>query len=466
MSDIASKTEDHALEAVPIEDRQSVWQLSWNTAGIATTLVALFVGALVTFATGIKIGVGAGFIVCLLSGTLGWGMGHIACKTGLSSSVLARLYGFGEKGALIVALTFGFLIIGFIALENVMIYKGLVFWFNLTDSNTNRGIIYSCLTVLWIVLAAFGFRFVTKIASITVVCFFLTLAYIAFEVIGKSSLPFSELSTFSSLFSADTLRAMNIESDSAKFAFCVNIMVGFAGAAAMINADFGRYGKRSSDTCIASYIGSFFLTVLMVFIGGIIMYAGSQQIIDYHIAHGMAADAARAVVLESPDAIAAAFIIFGGALGGFLMIAAQSKIQVINSYSASLALTSFFDSVFGWKPGRLVFLIVANLLACLMIYGNILHFFESFMTIFGVLTTCFAMIILVDYFWISKLRNRQPLKVNVNWPAIFSVIFSFVCAHYVLIKIIPIEFFTSSIATMISYPVFYKVQDMMHKKPF
>ena len=41
--------EDHALETVPQADRKNWLALSWNTAGIVTSLVQLFFGALVTF---------------------------------------------------------------------------------------------------------------------------------------------------------------------------------------------------------------------------------------------------------------------------------------------------------------------------------------------------------------------------------------------------------------------------------
>src|SRR4030095_7188126 len=102
-------------------------QLSWSTAGIVTTLVQLFVGALTTFVAGIQIGILAGLLVTVIVARLGWGVGHIAYRSGLSSTVLSRYYGFGHKGSLVTALTFGFMIIGFLALENALLYKGFLF---------------------------------------------------------------------------------------------------------------------------------------------------------------------------------------------------------------------------------------------------------------------------------------------------------------------------------------------------
>jgi len=459
MSDITSKTDDHALEAVPDGDRQSWAHLSWSTAGIGTTLIALFVGALATFAAGIKIGVAAGIFVSLVGGLLGWGMGHVAFRTGLSSSVLARLYGFGHTGSAIVALTFAVFIIGSLSFENVMIYKGLIFWLDLQDNTTNQIVIYSLLTVAWVLLTAFGFRVMAKVATLTVIGFLASLTWIALEVIGQSGQDWNSVLSFGAQFPPEALQAMGIHDDFGKFSFCVNVMIGFAGGLAMIDADIGRYARSSRDVGIAAFVGAFFLNVLMVIVGGMVMYAGAGQIVDYHVAHGVERAVATAAVLESPDAVAAAFIIFGGALGGILMILAQGKIQVLNTYSASLSLTGLFDSTIGWKPGRIVFVIGANLLACLMIYFELLSAFKSFMTILGVLTTCFATIILLDYFWAAKRRGGKALAVSCNWPAVWSLLCSFILARYVFISLVPIEFFTSFISTLILYPLFYLLQE-------
>ncbi|TAM92239.1 MAG: purine-cytosine permease-like transporter, partial [Rhodanobacteraceae bacterium] len=55
--------EDHALESVPENQRQNWLQITWGTAGIVTTLIQLFIGALVTFVAGLKLGVLAGILV-------------------------------------------------------------------------------------------------------------------------------------------------------------------------------------------------------------------------------------------------------------------------------------------------------------------------------------------------------------------------------------------------------------------
>ena len=153
--------------------------------------------------------------------------------------------------------------------------------------------------------------------------------------------------------------------------------------------------------------------------------------------------------------MAAAFIIFGGLVGTLLMVLAQSKAQVLNTYSASLSLTAFFDALFGWRPGRIVFVILANLIGCLLLVGAILDWVQAFLTILGILTTCFVGVMLADYFFVKpRQAGRDPADTPaVNWSGIITVAVAFVLAHYVLNKSMPIEFFTSLPISLVLYPI-------------
>ena len=63
------------------------------------------------------------------------------------------------------------------------------------------------------------------------------------------------------------------------------------------------------------------------------------------------------------------------------MVLANAKAQVLNTYSSSLSLTNIMDALFSWKPGRIVFVVVANLLSLLILYGEIISWFKSFLII-------------------------------------------------------------------------------------
>ncbi|RXT08033.1 cytosine permease [Ammoniphilus sp. CFH 90114] len=456
--DLNTVIEDHALEQVPESERQGWLQLSWGTAGIVTTLIQLFFGALVTFVAGIKLGIIAGIFVTIVGGLLGWGVGHIAYRSGLSSTVLARYYGFGTKGSVVASVIFGFMILGFLALENALLYKGFLFYFNLDDTLASRIIIYGILTVVWVLLTTYGFKVVARVSSITLVAFLAVLVYMVFDVITRSGQSWGDVMSFGAQFPPEVLAAMGADTDTGKLIFGINVLIGSAGALALVDADFGRYSRSSKDIGIAAFVGNFFMDVVMFCIGGIVMYAGMGKLIDYYMTvKGMDQAAAAEIALQSPDSIAAAFIIFGGVIGTILMVLAQSKAQVLNTYSGSLALSNLFDVLFHWRPGRFLFVVLANIIGLIMLYGSILELVNAWITVLGVLTTCFAGIIMADYFIVRRKLGHENIKEfgadQVNWAGVLSTVVGFVLAHYVLNQIVPIEFFTSLIVSFAVYPI-------------
>ncbi|WP_132979483.1 cytosine permease [Pigmentiphaga sp. D-2] len=456
-NDLATSVEDHALEAVPAENRKGWLSLSWSTVGIVTTLVQLFIGALTTFVAGLPIALAAGLFVAVVGALLGWGVGHVAYRTGLSSTVLSRQHGFGRKGSILIAAVFGFLIIGFLALENVLLYKGFLFYLNLPDTMMHRVIIYGLLTLAWVLITAFGFNLVSRVSSWTVVAFLGVLAYMMYDVIASSGHSLPEVLSFGSQVPGEALAALGAQSDFGKFAFCVNVMLGSAGALALIDADLGRYARSSRDIGVAAVLGNLFMDVVMLAVGGIVMYAGMDALIDYYVTTGMTREAAQAAAVQSPDSVAGAFIVFGGIIGTLLMVLAQSKAQVLNVYSASLSLSNLFDAGFGWRPGRLAFVVLANVLALLMLAGSILEWFNTFVTVLGVLTTSFAGIIVADYFVVRRLLpdvfGRDAARADFNWAGIVTCVLAFVLAHYVLSGWMPVQFFVSITVSLVVYPV-------------
>ena len=464
---IAASIEDHALEVVPASDRHGWLQISWNTVGIVTTLIQLFIGALTAFVAGMPIALLGGFIVMIIGALLGWGVGHIAYKTGLSSTVMSRIYGFGKAGSMITAIIFGFMIIGFIALENVLLYKGLLFYFGIADSIQMQILIYGLLTLSWILLTAFGFGLVTKVSSWLLVLFLAVLVYIMWGVVGSSSYSVVEVTTFTSQLPVEVLTKMQAATWGDKLAFCVNILIGSAGALALIDGDLGRYARRSKDVAIAAFLGNAFMDIGMLFSGGVVMYAGMSELVAYYVSTGMTQEAAHKIALESPDSVAAAFIVFGGILGAILMLLAQAKAQVLNTYSASLSLTNLMDAALGWQPGRLTFVILANVIAILMLLGSILDWFNSFLTILGILTTCISGIMIADYFIVHPRLNESQLNFNkkeaFNWSGILVGAIGFILAHYVLNSIIKIEFFTALLFSVIAYPPLRLMSLSKHK---
>lgn len=455
---LSETIEDHALERVPDDARQGWLALSWNTSGVVVSLVQLFFGALVTFVAGFQVALLAGVIVALVCWPLSWASAHVAYRTGLSSTVMSRYFGFGKKGSIISSLIFSFMIIGFLALENALLYRGFVFYFELADTLTTKILIYGLMTLLWIVLTSYGFKLIARASSITLTLSLLVLAYITYIVVSNGQHSLYSLVSFGPQFSPDVLRSMGAENSMGKFIFAINVLVGSAGGMALFGADIGRYARRSKDVGISTLVGILSLDVLMLWLGGIIMYAGGPALVDFYMqSAGMTHEAAQRASLESPDSIVAAFVVLGGAMGALLLVLAQGKTQVLNNYSASLSLSNLFDAL-NFRMGRLTFVILANVIGLLMLYGSILELIDSWVTILGVLVTAFAGIIVADYYIVKTLLRKEPKAVpeeaeNVNWAGVVTLLVSATLAHYVLAGIMPIEAITTLIISITLYPL-------------
>lgn len=449
--------EDHALEPVPAAARHSWLRMSWSTVGIVTTLIQLYVGALITFMAGMKIGLLAGAAVAVLGALLGWGVGHVAYRCGLPSGLIARRHGFGVRGSVVASAIFGFMLIGFIAAENVLLYKGFLFYFEAEDTVANRIFVYGLLTLAWILLTTYGFEAVSRVSSVMLIGFLAVLVYMLLRIAADSGRSWSELVGFGPQFPPQVQLEAGASGEWGRFVFCVNVLSGSAGALALLDADLGRYARRSIDIGVAAALGNLFLDVLMIFIGAVIMFAGLPALVEYYtVVAGLPPSEAMQVAIASPDRIAAAFIIFGGLLGAVLMFAAQSKAQVLNTYSSSLSLANLADAGCGWRPGRLFFVVVANVCALVFLYGEILAWFEEFLVVLGVLTTCFAGIIVADYFLVrprldAAARERCEAEA-VNRAGLGALALGYLLAHHVLARTVPIEALTALAVSFAVYP--------------
>ena len=454
---LSETIEDHALERVPEDQRQGWLALTWNTAGVVVSLVQLFFGALVTFVAGFKLALLAYVIVAAVCIPLSWASAHVAYRTGLSSTVLSRYFAFGRRGSVVASLIFSFMIIGFLALENALLYRGFVFYFELSDNLTTRVIIYGLMTLTWILLTSYGFKLIAKASSITLILSLAVLAYITYLVVSGGQQSVGELLSFGSQFPPAALEQMGAGSEMGKFIFAINVLFGAASPMALFGADIARYARRSVDAGLSTTFGVLSV-LLMLFLGGVIMHAGGPALIDYYVSHGgMTIEAAQQASLRNPDSIVAAFVVLGGAFGAILLVLAQGKTQVLNNYSASLSLSNLFDAL-NFRMGRLTFVILANVIALLMLYGHLLELIELWVTFLGVIITAFAGIIVADYYIVKTWLGKEPTTIpsfpeSVNWAGIVTLVTSVCLAHYVLASLVQIEAVMTLFLSIILYPV-------------
>jgi purine-cytosine permease-like protein len=97
-----------------------------------------------------------------------------------------------------------------------------------------------------------------------------------------------------------------------------------------------------------------------------------------------------------------------GILGVVFAIVTQIRINVMNLYSGSLALSNTMDSVFNYRPGRQWWMIAVWLLGVIFYAVNVLQYMNTFLAITGILTNTWVFIILADYYICRKVFKLAP----------------------------------------------------------
>jgi len=451
---LRARMEDHALTPVPEAERRSGWGLMTNTAGIASTLIQLAIGGSVTLIAGVWWGLLAGVVVAVFGGALGWLVGHVAYVSGTSSTVTARFYGLGTKGSALASLIFAFMILGFLALENALLYYGTLFMFGWAPTLLNAIVIYGLLTLAWIALTVFGLPLVQKTSTVLLIAFTVLTVVLAFVALNDSSVSLGEL------FAAGPV-VPGFESDAARFTAVLSILAGSAGALALVDADFARYARSTRDVGILAVGGAVMIDIVVVVLGTVLIHAGSGIVSDYLTANPDAA--ATQVGATVADKVAwmiannsgAFFVVLAGVLGFVLMYVAQVKAQVLNTYSGSLSLSNLADGLWGRSPGRVAMVVVGNLIALLMVAGDILGLIGSYLGILGVTTTALAGVIIGDFFIVRRRRVADPGDVeSVNWAGVVSVVGGSLLGGVLLeTGVTSLGFVVALVVVLVGYPV-------------
>lgn len=427
-SGLRAVIEDNALQSVPADQRKNGWALFANTAGVGSTLVVLGVGAAVTFTAGTKWGLVVALIAAVFGSALGWAVGRICQVAGTSSTVTSRFYGLGSRGSAVASFVFAFMILGFLALENALLYYGTIFMFGWEPSAANKIGIYAVLTVAWIILTTFGLGLVQKVSLLlTVVCgvLFLVVTGVALH---RSGITLADVWAYSPPHVGFT-----------EVTAALSIIAGITGALALVGADFSRYARTSRDVKILAIGGAIVVNLVVVAIGTVVFQAGNLVVAEYLADPANAAQAASqpgATVADKIASMSAAnpgayFIVLSGFLGFLVMYAAQAKAQVLNTYSGSLALSNLSDAIFGRSPGRLFWVVLGNVVALLAIWGDILDRINAFLGLLGILTTALCALMIADFFLVRRGRSAQLDTVEqFNWAGIVAMLGSSAFAYW------------------------------------
>jgi cytosine permease len=447
--DTAKTIDDNSLTPVPDSERKSGIYLSWLPAGVATSLLQLTIAGDITALVGSRWGLLAGAAVGTAVLVLGWLFCNIAYREGLSSTVLPRFYGLGLRGSAISSAAFGFMIIALLASENVLLYNGTLFAFHWHDSTGLRILIYGVLTIAWIALSSFGIKLVTRTSSALVIVFMCLLAYMVFHIYSGSSTTLGDAFT-----QANTVLT---GSGSSRFVTVMGILGGQGSALILVNADYTRYARSRRAVGGVSLSGVIMLDIVGIALGILVLTGGNPMVARYLVLHGTATAAtasAQAAALAATNT-GAYFVIIAGGAGFALMYVAQTKVQVLNTYSGSLALSNLCYVLSGRHPNRFAMIVLSNAICLVMIAADVFGRLSGVLNVLGMVVMAFIALAIADFYIVARSRPRDTsAEVEpVNWAGVSTLVVASAVA-YTLYRtdVFQYGFLASAVITVLLYP--------------
>jgi purine-cytosine permease-like protein len=97
-----------------------------------------------------------------------------------------------------------------------------------------------------------------------------------------------------------------------------------------------------------------------------------------------------------------------GIMGVLFTMLTQVRINITNIYSGSLSLSSFFENIFKFKPGRRFWVVVTGVSAIILMLAGIVNHLELAMTFQGVFLMTWATILVTDAVVVKRFLKIGP----------------------------------------------------------
>lgn len=368
--------DDYALQRVPAEARYGWWTVALNIFGQLSDII--------TFITGVALGVGLSFWGAFWALTLGSVVlelvavfvGIAGVREGLSISVLARWTGFGRYGSALMGLIISVSLIGWFGIQNGVFAAGMT----ALVPNVDPWIWSLATGLLMTLLVMYGFRAMRWVAFVAVPAFQVVIAYSVITQFTQHDL--------GSVFSASPM------GEPITIAAGATIVAGSYMAGAVITPDIARFNRSPKDVVKQSIVSITLGQYVMGLIGVLLAYA-----------------------IKGEDAVSI-LVTTAGTVGVITLIAAVVKINDWNLYSSSLGIVNAIATLTGIRVNRTWATLAIGILGTALSAVGILDSFTDFLTVLGVSLPPIAGIVVAEYYLVRRWRGQlDESRVRGELPA-------------------------------------------------
>src|SRR5690625_4750498 len=367
--------DDYSLDRVPRGKRNMGWLSITNiTFGIATAIFYFQMGSIMALQFGAVNALISAVYAIIVAGILGTFIAYLSAKSGMNVNLLSRGGGFGYIGASLTSFIYATNFIMYCALEGLI----LVAAFHAFFPNVPEWVWILIFGTVVIPLNWFGIKQLDKLQKWSLPLFFL---FLIAAIVMAALTP----SGYDGIFWSYMPEGVQVGGTA--LLLCIGMQHGIMGLTPLLASDYARFLKPKDMKVGIFAIG--FIPQIFCFgvMGGLGIWFG--------VTLGEANPGVYIVVLLG--------------LGGVLFtVLTQIRINITNIYSSSLSLSSFFENMFGFKPGRRFWVVVAAVSAMIMMLGGIVDHLGMAMTFQGVALLSWAAILVTDALVLKKWLKIGP----------------------------------------------------------
>ncbi|MGK7379165.1 purine-cytosine permease family protein [Planococcus sp. 1R117A] len=381
----ANRKKDYSLDKIPREYRRMSWLSITNiTFGIATAIFYFQMGSVMALQFGAANALISAAYAIIAAGIVGSFIVYLSAKSGMNVNLLSR-GGFGYIGASLTSLIYASNFIMYCAFEGMILVTAIHAYFPVIP----QWILIIIFGSLVIPLNWFGIKQLDKLQkwSLPVFGFFLIAAIVV---------AYNRPSVYDGSFW--TYMPEGAQIGGTALLLCIGMQHGIMGLTALIASDYARFLKPK-DLKIGSIAIGF---IPQIFCFGVMGCLG----IWFGVRIGESNPGVYIVVLLG--------------LGGVLFTTlTQVRINITNIYSASLSLSSFFENMFRFTPGRRFWVVMAAVTAMVLMLGGIIDHLQTAMTFQGVALMSWAAILVTDALIVKKLLKIGPRYYDARQENLF-----------------------------------------------
>ncbi|MGK7378698.1 purine-cytosine permease family protein [Planococcus sp. 1R117A] len=368
------KTADYTFDRVPREERKMGWLSITNiTFGIATAIFYFQMGSVMALQFGAANAIISAIYAIIVAGILGTIIVYLSAKSGMNVNLLSR-GGFGYIGASLTSLIYASNFIMYCAFEGMILVAAVHAFFPAIP-------VWALIVIfgsIVIPLNWFGIKQLDKLQKWSLPIFGLFLIAAIYVAFNRPSLYEGSFWTY---------MPEGVQIGGTALLLCIGMQHGIMGLTALIASDYARFLKPKD------------IKVGSIAIGFI------PQIFCFGVMGGLGIWFGVTLGESNPGVYIVVLLGLGGVL--FTMLT-QVRINITNIYSSSLSLSSFFENMFNFSPGRRFWVVVSGIVAIMLMLGGIVDHLGVAMTFQGVALMTWASILVTDALVVKKMLKIGP----------------------------------------------------------